>query len=129
MPLVQIEIEQGRDRVFKDTLMDTVHGALVEALGIPEDDRFMRLIEHAPEDFETKGNSWQKVLVEIKLFAGRTIETKRKLYQMLNTRVADNCGLPLDAVFTVLVEIPLDNWGIREGVPASEVQLGFKVEV
>jgi len=29
----------------------------------------------------------------------------------------------------VLKEIPLENWGIRGGVPASEVELGFKVDV
>jgi phenylpyruvate tautomerase PptA (4-oxalocrotonate tautomerase family) len=32
-------------------------------------------------------------------------------------------------VFIVLNEIPLDNWGIRGGIPASEVDLGFKVGV
>jgi hypothetical protein len=29
----------------------------------------------------------------------------------------------------VLNEVPLENWGIRGGQPASEVDLGFKVNV
>ena len=32
-------------------------------------------------------------------------------------------------IFIVLNDIPLDNWGIRGGVPASEVDIGFKVDV
>jgi hypothetical protein len=33
------------------------------------------------------------------------------------------------AGFTVLHEVPLENWGIRGGTPASDVDLGFEVGV
>jgi hypothetical protein len=29
----------------------------------------------------------------------------------------------------ILLEPPMDNWGIRGGKPASEVDLGFKIDV
>jgi hypothetical protein len=29
----------------------------------------------------------------------------------------------------VLLEPPLENWGIRGGRPASEVDLGFKIDI
>jgi len=32
-------------------------------------------------------------------------------------------------IFIVLHEVPMENWGIRGGIPASEVNLGFKVNV
>lgn len=38
-------------------------------------------------------------------------------------------GIEPPDILIVLHEIPLGNWGVRGGVPASEVNLGFKVEV
>ena len=35
---------------------------------------------------------------------------------------------PLD-VKVILHEVPRENWGLRGGIPGSEIQLGFKVEV
>jgi len=32
-------------------------------------------------------------------------------------------------VFIVLNEQPRENWGIRGGIPASEIGLGFKVDI
>ncbi len=38
-------------------------------------------------------------------------------------------GIEPKDIRIVLYELPLENWGIRGGVPASEVDLGFKVDV
>ncbi len=38
-------------------------------------------------------------------------------------------GIAPDDVFILLNEVALENWGIRGGVPASEADLGFKVNV
>jgi phenylpyruvate tautomerase PptA (4-oxalocrotonate tautomerase family) len=40
-----------------------------------------------------------------------------------------NPGISSKNVFIILHEEPLDNWGIAGGRPASEVDLGFKVDV
>jgi hypothetical protein len=37
--------------------------------------------------------------------------------------------VPRDDVHILLRESPRVNWGMRGGVPASEVELGFSVEV
>jgi phenylpyruvate tautomerase PptA (4-oxalocrotonate tautomerase family) len=38
-------------------------------------------------------------------------------------------GVPSDDIKITLIEVPPENWGIRGGQPASEVDLGFKIEV
>jgi len=38
-------------------------------------------------------------------------------------------GIPPGDVFIVLQEPPMENWGIRGGRMASEVDLGFEVQV
>jgi phenylpyruvate tautomerase PptA (4-oxalocrotonate tautomerase family) len=129
MPLVRLEVRQGRSAAQKRALLDTAHAALVEALGIPDHDRTQRLVEHAREDFELPpGSSDDFVLVEVTMFAGRSRQAKRRLYQALVRNIGELGVAPAD-VFVVLLEPPLDNWGIRGGQMASEVDLGFEVQV
>ena len=62
------------------------------------------------------------------MFYGRSLETKKKLYQTLVKNLTE-LGIPKDDIFILLQEQALENWGIRGGIPASEVDLGFKVEI
>jgi 5-carboxymethyl-2-hydroxymuconate isomerase len=84
MPLVRLEVRQGRSATQKQALLDAAHAALVEALDIPDDDRMQRIVEHARDHFELPpGSSDDFVLVEVTMFAGRSRQAKRQLYQAL----------------------------------------------
>jgi phenylpyruvate tautomerase PptA (4-oxalocrotonate tautomerase family) len=129
MPLVRIEVRRSREPGEKRAICDAVHAAMMEALKIPENDRQIRYVEHAPDDFQVPpGKSENYTLVEITLFKGRTMETKRGLYKEIVKNLGSLGTAPED-VFIVLIEVPPENWGIRGGAPASEVNLGFKIEV
>jgi phenylpyruvate tautomerase PptA (4-oxalocrotonate tautomerase family) len=129
MPLVRLEIRQGRSATQKQALLDAAHAALVEALHIPDHDRTQRIMEHARDDFELPpGSSDDFVLVEVTMFAGRSRQAKRHLYQAL-VRNLGRLGVAPTDVFVVLHEPPMDNWGIRGGQMASEEDLGFEVQV
>ena len=129
MPLVRLEVREGRSATQKLALLDAVHAALVEALGIPDHDRLQRIVEHAGEDFELPpGSSDDFVLVEVTMFAGRSQQAKRRLYQALVRNFGD-LGVASTDVMVVLHEPPMENWGIRGGQMASEVDLGFQVHL
>jgi phenylpyruvate tautomerase PptA (4-oxalocrotonate tautomerase family) len=67
-------------------------------------------------------------LVTINMFAGRSIQVKRDLYRTIVGNL-ESCGIPKDHVVINLIEIANENWGIQGGKPASEVDIGFKVEI
>jgi phenylpyruvate tautomerase PptA (4-oxalocrotonate tautomerase family) len=50
------------------------------------------------------------------------------LYRAIVTNL-DLLGIPPTCVVIVLNEIAQENWGIRGGTPACDVDLGFKVDV
>ncbi|HSN14686.1 MAG TPA: tautomerase family protein [Anaeromyxobacteraceae bacterium] len=127
MPLVHVHLLAGRTPAQKKAILDGVHTALVEAFRIPEHDRFQLLHEHAAEGFEARYGE-ETVLVEATVFPGRTLDAKRKLYQAI-ARNLEGAGVPRDRVLIVLHEPPMENWGIRGGQAACDVQLGFKVDV
>src|SRR6266550_4242656 len=50
MPLVTITVRTGKSSAFKSAILDGVHRALI-ASGVPEKDRFQRVLELGPDDF------------------------------------------------------------------------------
>lgn len=67
-------------------------------------------------------------LVAIDCFAGRSGAAKRVLYADVVRRLGRR-GVPADDITIVLREIPQIDWGIRGGLAACDVHLGFDVEV
>ena len=129
MPLVKISICKGRSREEKRVLLDAVHSALVDAFEIPIGDRHQILVEVEPDNFEyPEGKTKDYTIIEMTVFPGRSVEAKRKLYQNIVGNLQKLNIQPND-VLIVLKEPPLENWGIRGGYPANEVDLGFKLDV
>jgi phenylpyruvate tautomerase PptA (4-oxalocrotonate tautomerase family) len=110
-------------------VLEAVHSALVEALRIPEQDRIQRLYELPADHFEIPPDKTDLfTLIEITMFPGRSLEAKRRLYQAI-VRNLEKLGIGPNDIFIVLYEPAMENWGIRGGQPASEVDLGFEVNV
>jgi len=61
-------------------------------------------------------------------FAGRSAEAKRRLYGEITGRL-EPLGIPRDHVSITLRESAAENWGIRGGQAACDVDLGFNVKV
>jgi phenylpyruvate tautomerase PptA (4-oxalocrotonate tautomerase family) len=130
LPLVKIEIIGPKDEAYKTAVLDGVHDALVHALEIPQDDRNQRLYVLDPENFERRpGRTDRFVVIEIFLFAGRSKDAKKKLYSRIVDNLGKRPGITPEDILIVLNEQPLENWGVRGGKPADEVDLGFNVNV
>jgi len=130
MPLVHIDVQQGHSAAYRRAILDGVHAALVQCFKIPDRDRNQVLREHAAENFDRPpGRSDNFTMVQITAFSGRSREAKRDLFAAVVRNLQTAPGIdPLD-VFIVLCEPPRDNWGIRGGQQASDLELGFKVDV
>lgn len=129
MPLVKIETRKSWSTSQKKEIMEAIHSSMREALKIPDNDRNIRFNEYHPDDFQVPpGKTENYTLVEITMFTGRSLQAKKELYQRIVINL-DKLGILASDVFIVLFEVPLENWGIRGGIPASEVNLGFKVGV
>lgn len=68
------------------------------------------------------------VLVEITMFPGRSREAKRPLYRAIVQNLSA-LGIASQDVLIVLQESVMEDWGICGGIPADEVDLGFRVDV
>lgn len=130
MPLVRIEMLEGKTLEYKRETMASIHKALVEALRIPEQDQMQKLYELKTENFITVPDMTDDaIFIEISMFKGRSRECKKNLYQAIVKNLKHSPGISETDVFIVLHEEPLENWGIRGGKSAAEVNFNFDIEV
>jgi phenylpyruvate tautomerase PptA (4-oxalocrotonate tautomerase family) len=111
--------------------VDAVRAALSEALEAPEEDPLVRLAEYPREQFSLPypgRHSDRYTLVEVTMFAGRSMRAKRRLYDAIVQRLTA-LDVPAKDVLIVLHEPPMENWGVDGGTPANEVDVGFKVDI
>ena len=131
MPSVLIEVRRTYAQEQETALMEAVHAALREAFRILPGDRNVRLMAHAPHRFACPPHLAEPELythVSIDAFAGRSLDAKRALYLSIVENLGA-IGIPKDHVKILLRELPRENWGIRGGQSAIDVELGFKVDV
>lgn len=129
MPLVTITIAQGKTRKFKKSILDAVRDSLVAAFKIPDHDRNQRIVEVLPENLECpSGKVEDFITIEMTVFPGQSLQAKKALYQEIVSRL-QKLEIQSDDILIILNEPPFENWGIRGGYPASEVDIGFKIDV
>ncbi|WP_404787502.1 tautomerase family protein [Altericista sp. CCNU0014] len=114
--MVQVKIYGLRDRLFPkiQSMSDTVHACLMETLNVPPDKRFHRFMTLEPETFLYPDDRTENyTILEISMFEGRTVETKKRLIRLLFERFQSDFDIaPLDLEITLL-ETPKANWGVR----------------
>lgn len=129
MPNATIEVRRKYTANQEKAIISAVHAAMVEALKIPVRDRTIRLIVHKPHRFPAPpGRTERYTLVDIDLFSGRSLGAKKALYKGI-VRNLKPLGIPASDIKILLRESSAENWGIRGGLPASEVDLGYKINV
>jgi len=128
MPSTRIETRRGWIDGQRGAVIEAVQKALITGILIPENDRCIRLAEYDADAMIAPPHVGPRYMViEISLFTGRSIEAKRRLYAALVAELSP-FGLAPNDIKVILHEVPRENWGLT-GKPASEIELGFKVDV
>jgi phenylpyruvate tautomerase PptA (4-oxalocrotonate tautomerase family) len=131
MPHVLIEVRRESSRAEEIALIEAVHGALQRAFRIPPEDRHVRLLVHEPHRFAVPPGLDQPdrfTQISIDAFEGRSLDAKRDLYRQI-VESLEPLGIPATNVSTLLREVPVENWGIRGGRAAIDIDLGFEINV
>ena len=122
MPLVRIDVLPGRTPEQLRALADGVHRALIEAIGIPEADRFQVISQNTRDGlcfdpgYLGIRRSEGVVFVQITMSSGRTLEQKKALFAAIARNLATDPGVRPEDVFVNLVEVAKENWSFGNGI-------------
>ena len=120
MPLIRIDVTEGRSDSEIKTLMDTVQDCVVEAFKVPVKDRYQIVTEHKPGRMilldTGLGFERTEQAIVIQVFTSpRTTVNKNKFYQLLATNLEAKCGLnPKDLLVSVMTNTDID-WSFGFG--------------
>jgi phenylpyruvate tautomerase PptA (4-oxalocrotonate tautomerase family) len=131
MPSTTIDVRTSYTPAQEVAIIEAVQSALVQAFKIPHDDRSIVLVAHLPHRMITPPALQQPeryTVVRIDVFAGRSVDAKRQLYQAIVQHLQP-LGIPPNHVMVCLRELPTENWGIQGGQAACDVDLKFQVNV
>ena len=129
--MAQVKIYGLREHLdpLKARMSEIIHACVMDALQLPEEKRFHRFFPLAAEDFIYPADrSTRYTIIEISMFEGRSVETKKKLIRLLFDHLAAALHLSPQDLEITISETPAHNWGIR-GMPGDELSLSYRVDV
>jgi phenylpyruvate tautomerase PptA (4-oxalocrotonate tautomerase family) len=129
--MAQVKIYGLKDSLnpMKESFSEVVHSCVVEAFKFPADKKFHRFFPMEKEDFFfAPGRTDAYTIIEISIFEGRSVESKKQLIRLLFERLNNHFHISPQDVEITIFETPKSNWGIR-GLPGDELSLNYKVNV
>ncbi|WP_420147434.1 tautomerase family protein [Spirosoma sp.] len=127
----QVKIYGVREHLIpiRNQLSDVVHACVVEALQFPENKRAHRFFYLENDDFFRPSTASERyVILEFLMMEGRSVETKKKLIQLLFERISKQLNLPVNDIEICILESPAHNWGFR-GTTGDEIKLSYNINV
>ncbi|ORV85659.1 tautomerase [Mycobacterium interjectum] len=120
MPLLYIDLIEGRTPAEVRALLDAVHQAVVEAFGVPPRDRYQVVRTHPAHEivaWDTGlgiARSAQQVIVHV-VSRRRTRAMKEKFYELLALSLSERCGIdPADLIVSI-TENGDEDWSFGHG--------------
>ncbi|WP_245825280.1 tautomerase family protein [Pseudomonas asturiensis] len=120
MPLINIDLIEGRSDDQVKILLDAVHRAVVEAFQVPEGDRYQIVNEHRPsrmivEDTGLGIPRTDKVVMISVTSRPRTEESKVRFYQLLAQALQEDCGIDANDLMVSIVTNTDADWSFGHG--------------
>lgn len=121
MPLVRVDLMEGRTDAYREQIGEIVHQAMVDYLKVPKDDRFQVISQHAKNGLRFDPNylgirrSDDCIFLQITLNSGRTTEMKQKFYRAVADGLHQQLKLRREDVLISLVEVEKENWSFGNG--------------
>ena len=109
MPLVRIDLLEGKTPEYHTQVGQIVYRAMIETLAVPNDDRFQIVSEHLKTglqfDREYLGvhRTDECIFLQITLNSGRTLETKQRFYKAVADGLHEGLKLRREDVFINLI--------------------------
>jgi phenylpyruvate tautomerase PptA (4-oxalocrotonate tautomerase family) len=121
VPLVRIDLLEGKSEQYRAQVGDILYQTLVDVLNVPEHDRFQVITEHTkaslPFDREYLGihRSDDCIFFQITLNSGRSTELKQRFYKALADHLHEGVEIRKEDVLINFVEVPKENWSFGNG--------------
>jgi phenylpyruvate tautomerase PptA (4-oxalocrotonate tautomerase family) len=121
MPFIRSAVRKGTSPEKKKGIVDGVHQALVDSIGMPPDELFHLVSEYEAQDFfyDRRFNGIARsddfVTIELTMRRGRSDAMKKALYASIAANLEKNAGISPRDVFIFTHENDYSDWSVGNG--------------
>ncbi|MBK1838832.1 tautomerase family protein [Azospirillum sp. YIM B02556] len=122
MPFVRTALPKGTEHSQKLRIVQGIHDALVEAIGMPKDELFNLVSDYGDGEFfydrsfNGIARSDKLIVVEITMRRGRSDAMKRALYAAIARNLEAAAAVSPKDVFIFMHENDYSDWSVGNGV-------------
>ncbi len=123
MPVFNVHIPKGKfTRERKIAIGNALNQSLVQALGIPEEDRFVMISEHGDDElfihptFMDMKRSDEAMIITVMIGAHRPTADKKQLMATITQLLERDADVSPDNVFLAFVPVPNENFSFGRGI-------------
>ncbi|RKR69248.1 tautomerase-like protein [Acidovorax sp. 94] len=121
MPFIRTNVPHDTPAAMRNAIVQGIHQALVDAIGMPPDELFNLVAGYAPGEFACSptfngvARSDRVVVIEITLRRGRSDAMKRALYAAIARNLQTMAGVAPADVFIFMHENDYSDWSVGHG--------------
>lgn len=121
MPFIRTSVHHDTSSNHRSAIVNGIHQALIEAIGMPADELFNMVTSYQPEDFffsktfNGYARSDRPVVIEITMRRGRSDATKRELYRLIAQKLHNEAQVDPSDVFIFVHENDYSDWSVGGG--------------
>ena len=121
MPFIRTAVKKGTRPEQKQSIVEGVHQALVDSIGMPAEELFNLVAEYEPENFfyDRRFNGIARsdslVVIEITMRRGRSDAMKKALYANIAANLEKSAGVSPRDVFIFTHENDYSDWSVGNG--------------
>jgi len=122
MPLIRIDLQQGKAPEYRRAISEAVQRALVEVFSVPARDQFQVFSQHSPgtlvynPQYLGIERTENFLMIQVFLSTGRSAELKQSFYARLAALLKESPGVRPEDVMINLVEVRAEDWSFGNGV-------------
>ena len=120
MPLLYVDLIEGRTPADIRTLLDAIHDAVIEAFGVPPHDRYQVVRTHPSHEVVALdtglGIERSDALVVVHVVSRRrSLEMKQRFYELAAANLAAKSGLDAKDLIVSITENGDEDWSFGHG--------------
>jgi phenylpyruvate tautomerase PptA (4-oxalocrotonate tautomerase family) len=121
MPFIRTCVHHETSAPQRAAIVQGIHQALVQAIGMPMDELFNRVTAYRPDEFffsktfNGYARSDRPVVIEITMRRGRSDAMKRELYRLIAQNLQDQAQVHPNDVFIFVHENDYSDWSVGGG--------------
>lgn len=121
MPFIRTSVHHSTTAADRSAIVQGIHQALIEAIGMPEDELFNMVGSYQPQDFffsktfNGYARSERPVVIEITMRRGRSDAMKKELYRLIALKLHTDAQVDPSDVFIFVHENDYSDWSVGGG--------------